>query len=75
MLKWPYFHAVLGLLVIVLLLITFVFFYNVLDGSIFGLPFFWALALCVALAAVSPLLGCALTRLTNRYVQIPRVEP
>jgi len=75
MLKRPYFHAVLGLLVIVLLLITFVFFYNVLDGSIFGLPFFWALALCVALAAVSPLLGCALTRLTNRYVQIPRVEP
>jgi len=74
-LKWPLFHAILGLLVLVLLLITFVVFYNILTGSLLGLPFFWALMSCVALAAASPLLGCALTRLTNRYVQISRAEP
>ena len=53
----------------------FVVLYSVLAGSLFDLPFFWALVFCAAFAAASPLVGCALTRLTNRYVPIAQVEP
>lgn len=72
-LKLPYLNAVLALLVLGPTM--FVVLYSVLAGSLFNLPFFWALVFCAAFAAASPLVGCALTRLTNRYVRIAQVEP
>ena len=74
-LKRPSFQPVLGLLALALAAIIFVVFYNALVGSLFGLPFLWALASGVTVAVVSPVLICALSRLTNRYAQAPRVEP
>jgi hypothetical protein len=72
-LKLPYLNAVLALLVLGPTM--FFVLYNVLSGSLFNLSFAWALVFCIAFAAASPLLGCAFTRLTNRYVSIARVEP
>ena len=74
-LRPPYFQALLGLMAIVLGAGLFVVLYSAMTDSLFGLPVHWAVALWVGLMAISPLLICGLSRMTNRYAHVPRVEP